>query len=220
MERGNKLAKIGWGVTGAGHFLQETFDVMEKVANGHAVSCFVSSGGERVVRIYGLWQKLGGICPNNYYREIILEDEQRPSFPLAGRFLRKTYGVLVVSPASANTIAKIVRTIKTIVKVSINQRFCWSSRMDLKLLGIFATIPAKMIKERPWPRMPYSEINSPNQMANMVPAIMLNNIATEGKTNAEVNPKFKIGTPPPRIEIELKMWIWPTADKAAMGTAR
>ena len=108
MERGKKLVKIGWGVTGAGHFLQETFDVMEKVANEHAVSCFVSASGERVVRIYGLWQKLGGICPGNYYREIILEAEQSPSFPLAGRFLRKTYEVLVVSPASANTIAKIV----------------------------------------------------------------------------------------------------------------
>lgn len=102
------MVKIGWGITGAGHFLQETFDVMEKVAKEHAVSCFVSSGGERVVRIYGLWQKLDRICPGNYYREVIIEAEQSPSFPLAGRFLRKTYDVLVVSPASANTIAKIV----------------------------------------------------------------------------------------------------------------
>ncbi len=108
MRWGNKLGNIGWGITGAGHFLQETFDVTEKLAKKHSVSCFISSAGERVVRVYGLWEKLNKICPGNYYRELILEAEQRAAFPLAGRLLRGTYDALIVSPASANTVAKIV----------------------------------------------------------------------------------------------------------------
>lgn len=122
MRWGSKLGKIGWGITGAGYFLQETFDVMEKLARKHSVSSFVSSAGERVVRIYGLWQKLSEICPGNYYREVILGTEQGAAFPLAGRFLRKTYDALIVSPASANTVAKIIAGITdTLVTNAIAQ---------------------------------------------------------------------------------------------------
>lgn len=116
------MGKIGWGITGAGYFLQETFDVMEKLARTHSVSCFITSAGERVVRIYELRQKLNKICPGNYYREVILESEQEPSFPIAGRFLRGTYDALIVSPASANTVAKIIAGIAdTLVTNAIAQ---------------------------------------------------------------------------------------------------
>ncbi len=122
MRWGNELGKMGWGITGAGYFLQETFDIMEKLAREHAVSCFISSAGERVVRIYGLLQKLSEICPGNYYREVILEAEQGAAFPLAGRFLRRTYDSLIVSPASANTVAKIIAGITdTLVTNAIAQ---------------------------------------------------------------------------------------------------
>ncbi|MFQ6129481.1 MAG: dihydromethanopterin reductase (acceptor) [Candidatus Hadarchaeaceae archaeon] len=116
------MGKIGWGITGAGYFLHETFDVIEKLAKKHSVSCFITSAGERVVRIYGLWQKLTEICPGNYYREVILGTKQGAAFPLAGRFLRKTYDALIVSPASANTVAKIIAGISdTLVTNAIAQ---------------------------------------------------------------------------------------------------
>ena len=116
------MGKIGWSITGSGYFLQETFDIMEKLAKEHAVSCFISSAGERVVRIYGLRQKLSEICPGNYYREVILEAAQGAAFPLAGRFLRRTYDALIVSPASANTVAKIIAGITdTLVTNAIAQ---------------------------------------------------------------------------------------------------
>jgi len=102
------MAKVGWGITGAGQFLLETFDDMEKLAERHTMSCFLSLAGERVVRIYGLWGRLNKICPGNYYRETVLEANQGAASPLAGRFLRGTYDALIVSPASANTVAKII----------------------------------------------------------------------------------------------------------------
>lgn len=122
MRWGSELGKIGWGITGAGHFLHETFDIMDKLAREHVVSCFVSSAGERVVRIYGLRQKLSKICPGNYYRELVLEAQQGAAFPLAGRFLRGTYDALIISPASANTVAKIIAGITdTLVTNAIAQ---------------------------------------------------------------------------------------------------
>ena len=102
------MARVAWGITGAGSFLFETFDVMEKISDQHTLSCYLSGAGERVVRIYGLWEKLKRICEGGYYKEIILESEQGPSSTLAGRFLRERYAALIVSPASANTVAKIV----------------------------------------------------------------------------------------------------------------
>ena len=100
--------RVAWGITGAGSFLFETFEVMGKISDQHTLSCYLSRAGERVVHIYGLWKRLEKICPGSYYREVILESDQGPSSPLAGRFLRKKYEVLVVSPASSNTVAKIV----------------------------------------------------------------------------------------------------------------
>lgn len=110
--------RIGWGITGAGHLLLETFEVMERLAGEHSISCFISSAGERVVKIYGLWGRLVKICPGGYYREVITED----AFHLAGRFLRRGYKALVVSPASSNTIAKIVSGIAdTLVTSAVAQ---------------------------------------------------------------------------------------------------
>lgn len=116
------MARIGWGITGAGHLLPETFEVMERLAENYEISCFLSSAADRVIRIYGLSKKLSGICPGGYYREIISEVEEGPASPLAGRFLQKTYGALIVSPASANTVAKVVSGISdTLVTNAIAQ---------------------------------------------------------------------------------------------------
>ena len=116
------LARIGWGVTGAGHLLPETFEVMEKLVENHEISCFLSCAAERVIRVYGLSRKLSEICPGGYYREIISEAEEGPASPLAGRFLRKTYDALIVSPASANTVAKVALGISdTLVTNAITQ---------------------------------------------------------------------------------------------------
>lgn len=116
------MARIGWGITGAGYLLPETFEVMEKLVETHEISCFLSPAAERVIRIYGLSKKLSRICPGCYYREIISEVKEGPASPHAGRFLRKTYDALIISPASANTVAKVVSGISdTLVTNAIAQ---------------------------------------------------------------------------------------------------
>lgn len=116
------MARIGWAVTGAGHLMEETFEVMEELAKEHDISCFLSSAAERVIRIYNLWGRLARICDGGYYRELTLESVEGPSSPLVGRFLRKTYNALIVSPASANTVAKVVSGISdTLVTNAVAQ---------------------------------------------------------------------------------------------------
>jgi dihydromethanopterin reductase (acceptor) len=95
---------------------------MEKVAAEHEVSCFLSSAGELVVRVYGLWPKLGEICPGSRYRELVREKTTGSCSPFTGRFTTGTYNALIISPASANTVAKVVHGISdTLVTNAVAQ---------------------------------------------------------------------------------------------------
>jgi dihydromethanopterin reductase (acceptor) len=100
---------IAWGITGASHFLKETFETMQRVAKtGNVkVTTYLSSAGAQVVRICGLWSQLEKISNGNYLQEILTETEEGAGSPRAGRLLRGIYKALIVSPASGNTVAKI-----------------------------------------------------------------------------------------------------------------
>jgi dihydromethanopterin reductase (acceptor) len=107
------VTQIAWAITGAGHFLQETFDVMDKLvkSNKATVTTFLSSAGEQVVKMYGLRNKLEQISPGAYLQEIFTENKNDPGCLHSGRFILDLYSVLVVSPASGNTVAKIAHGI-------------------------------------------------------------------------------------------------------------
>lgn len=100
---------LAWGITGAGHFLLETFTLMREVARRDdvKVTTYLTRAGEEVVKIYGLWDSLREISDEGYYSEILTEAEEGASAPSAGRLARGAYRALIVSPASANTVAKI-----------------------------------------------------------------------------------------------------------------
>jgi len=102
--------QIAWVITGAGHFLKETFDVMNQLvkSNKITVTTYLSSAGEQVVKMYGFWSKLEQISPGSYLQEILTESEEGPGFSHAGRLVMDLYNALIVSPASGNTVAKIV----------------------------------------------------------------------------------------------------------------
>ncbi|WP_456435449.1 dihydromethanopterin reductase (acceptor) [Methanopyrus sp.] len=103
--------RIGWCITGAAHFLVESFEVMEEVSREHRVSAFLSEAGEEVVRMFGLWDDLREICPGGFYREMFTQSDEGASCPIIGRFALGKYDLLVVSPATANTVAKIAHGI-------------------------------------------------------------------------------------------------------------
>ena len=118
------VTQIAWAITGAGHFLQETFDVMDNLVknNKAAVTTFLSSAGEQVVKMYGLRNKLEQISSGAYLQEIFTENKDDPGCSHTGRFILDLYSALVVSPASGNTVAKIANGIAdTVVTNAVAQ---------------------------------------------------------------------------------------------------
>ncbi|MBS7620315.1 hypothetical protein KEJ21_06705 [Candidatus Bathyarchaeota archaeon] len=105
--------KAAWGITGAGHYLKETFDMVRNISRSGNVSVttFLTRAGVEVVKAYGLWNALREISPGGYYQEIFTDGDQGASAFKAGRFFRGIYRFLLVSPATANTVAKIVHGI-------------------------------------------------------------------------------------------------------------
>ncbi|MEJ2272724.1 MAG: dihydromethanopterin reductase (acceptor) [Candidatus Bathyarchaeota archaeon] len=101
---------VAWVITGAGHFLEETFNVMNELTKNNKikVTTILSSAGEQVVKMYGLWNKLELISSGNYLQEIFIEKSKDPGFSHSGRFILDLYEMVIVSPASSNTVAKIV----------------------------------------------------------------------------------------------------------------
>ncbi|MTK64491.1 MAG: dihydromethanopterin reductase (acceptor) [Methanobacterium sp.] len=102
--------RIAWGFTGAGHLLQESVDTLVKLSKEHEVTIMTSGAGEEVLKMYGLFETVKNLTGGKY-RELVLESDQRDSYPMTGRFSLGTYDLLVVSPATSNTIAKIVHGI-------------------------------------------------------------------------------------------------------------
>ena len=109
------MARIAWGITGAGHHLRETFELFVRTKEVYgdcvAVTSFVSRAAEEVARVYGLFQLLDRVSPGGYMEEVILEREQGWSYPKTGRFSRGIYDALFVSPTTSNTVAKIAHGI-------------------------------------------------------------------------------------------------------------
>lgn len=100
--------EIAWGITGASYFLRETFETMQKLVETDRVkvTAYLSPAGCQVVRICGLWNQLQQISTGGYLQEIFTATEEGAGSPQAGRLLRGIYRVLIVSPASGNTVAK------------------------------------------------------------------------------------------------------------------
>ena len=106
--------KIAWCITGAGHFLKESYEVFRTIKKGARpdpsnlkITIFISNAGVEVLRMYGIFDKLKGISNGDYMEEIFTEPEQGSSSPKAGRFSLKKYDAVVLSPATSNTVAKI-----------------------------------------------------------------------------------------------------------------
>jgi dihydromethanopterin reductase (acceptor) len=93
--------RIAWGITGAGHGLDECIKTMLKYKN---VDVFLSRAAEEVVSVYG--QEVFLNTPRlRVYRE------NRASSPLVGRLFAGMYRLLVVAPATSNSIAKFIHGI-------------------------------------------------------------------------------------------------------------
>lgn len=90
--------RVAWAVTGAGHGLEECTRILLQCER---LDLFLSRAGEEVLRMYNLHTKID--VPN-----IRVYHEKQSSSPLIGRLFSGLYTVLVIAPATSNSVAKFV----------------------------------------------------------------------------------------------------------------
>ena len=92
-----------WAITGTGFMLQESIDLMNEIQEGYGVKLTVilSKEGAAVVKWYRKWLSLTKVVEK-------VKVEKTPNIPFyAGPLQLGKYDLFLVSPVSANTVAKI-----------------------------------------------------------------------------------------------------------------
>jgi len=118
-----KKVRLAWGITGAGHFLQDSFELMSSLKKelNTDMTIFVSKAGREVIRMYGLSDSLLELADDSHFNESFFEEDQGASFPKAARLAIGEYDALIVSPTTTNTVAKILQGIAdTLVTVCVS----------------------------------------------------------------------------------------------------
>ncbi len=99
--------RIGFAITGAGHLLEESVKLLEKIAADNEVTVFLSGAAEEVLKMYGLFERVEALTGGKY-RELATDNNQKFSYPITGRLSLGKYDLLIVTPATANTVSKVV----------------------------------------------------------------------------------------------------------------
>jgi dihydromethanopterin reductase (acceptor) len=103
------LKAIAWGITGAGALLEESVECIERLLRrGVRVTVFVSRAGEEVLKFYGLRDRVESTLKGPYPTGVVYESREPPSYPSVGRVYLGVYEAVVISPATMNTVGKIV----------------------------------------------------------------------------------------------------------------
>jgi dihydromethanopterin reductase (acceptor) len=91
-------ARVAWALTGSGHYLTESIDAARTLG---AVDLFLTGAAAEVLQMYG-------IPVESLRREFrVLRDNTESSVPV-GLLYEGKYDLLVVAPATSNTVAKMV----------------------------------------------------------------------------------------------------------------
>ncbi|MEM1526798.1 MAG: flavoprotein [Ignisphaera sp.] len=101
------MINIAWCITGAGASLRAVVKCMHRVKEriNPNITLFLTRWGFEVARIFGVLEDLKVIADNSYYREFLVENE---GMFYIGRLNLGRYSLLVIAPATANSIAKMV----------------------------------------------------------------------------------------------------------------
>lgn len=112
------IKRIAWGITGSGDQMIETYSILVDIKNRTNVETmvFLSKEGETVMKWYHLWDKIQNDFPN-------FKVDAGPNSPfIAGPLQMGYYDFLLIAPATANTVAKIVYGIAdTLVTNAVSQ---------------------------------------------------------------------------------------------------
>jgi archaeoflavoprotein AfpA len=97
--------KVAWGITGAGHKLSETVNIMKDIENRYQnkveIQVYLSKAGDQVLKYY----KLSDFLKETFKRVWVEVDANTPFLP--GKLQLHGFEFLLIAPATANTVAKI-----------------------------------------------------------------------------------------------------------------
>ena len=93
--------RIAWAITGAGHELEECTRIL---LDCRKLDIFLSRAGQEVLRMYNLHTRVNA-------PDVRVYQEDKASSPLIGRLFSGRYSVLVIAPATSNSVAKFVHGI-------------------------------------------------------------------------------------------------------------
>jgi dihydromethanopterin reductase (acceptor) len=98
---------IIWSITGAGAYLRDLAVFFEKyrLSRNVRITIALSRWGFEVSRIYGVLPILHRIAPDKYMEEFLVGDT---GFYYVGRLNMHRYDVVVIAPATSNSVAKMV----------------------------------------------------------------------------------------------------------------
>ncbi len=97
-------------MTGSGSRLREAAGVAAALSRIHRVTVALTRAGFEVARVFGVLGLLRVAAPGGYYRELIVE-QTASAAEVAGRVASRRYSVVVIAPASSDTLAKIAHGI-------------------------------------------------------------------------------------------------------------
>jgi archaeoflavoprotein AfpA len=97
--------KIAWGITGSGDKFRETYQILRQLKDDYGesltVDVYLSKAAELVAKYYKLTEQLKG-----FDKHYIEKDANTPF--LSGMLQTGKYDLLLIAPATSNTVAKIV----------------------------------------------------------------------------------------------------------------
>ena len=124
-------SRIVWGITGSGDLLPEIFGVMKELAKirNLEITVVLSKAGVKVVKWYKLWNELKNISD-----KVMIEKDANTPF-IVGPLQTGKFKCLLIAPATANTVAKIVNGIAdTIITNAISQTN--KANVDIHILPV------------------------------------------------------------------------------------
>ena len=98
---------LAWAITGAGDLMPQTFKVIEdlKKSKQLKITAILSKAAVKVTKMYRLWEKLPDVAD-----KVLIEEDSNTPF-VVGALQTGKYDLLLVAPATANSVAKIVHGI-------------------------------------------------------------------------------------------------------------
>lgn len=119
------IKRILWCITGSGSFLRDIYFSFREVRNQYnnlEVAIAFSRAGREVARIYGVLDGVWRVATRSRYGGVYYEEDSSSGVPLAGRIQLKIYDVILLAPATSNSVAKLVHGIAdSLPTICVNQ---------------------------------------------------------------------------------------------------